>query len=82
MISWNPLLGGPDRGPVGAAGPASATSSGGTSPRAAGRVDDREVEEAGGDGLVELELIGQLQQELQALVDDLGAARVGRGRSC
>ena len=40
-------------------------------------VDDREVEQAGGDGLVELQLVGQLQQELEALVDDLGAARVG-----
>ena len=45
--------------------------------RAAGGVDDGQVEEAGGDGLVELELVGQLEQELEALVDDLGAARVG-----
>ena len=28
-------------------------------------------------GLVELQLVGQLQQELEALVDDLGAAGVG-----
>ena len=45
--------------------------------RAAGGVHDGQVEEAGGDGLVELELVGQLEQELEALVDDLGAARVG-----
>jgi hypothetical protein len=30
-----------------------------------------------GHGLVELELVGQLQQQLEALVDDLGAAGVG-----
>jgi hypothetical protein len=45
--------------------------------RAARGVDHREVEQARGDGLVELQLVGQLQQELEALVDDLGAARVG-----
>ncbi len=30
-----------------------------------------------GEGLVELQLVGQLQQQLEALVDDLGAAGVG-----
>src|SRR3954447_18051459 len=43
---------------------------------AAGRVDDREVEQLGGVVLVEVELVGQLEEELQALVDDLTDAGV------
>src|SRR5690606_1705315 len=45
-------------------------------PGPAARVDDREVEQLPGGVLVELQLVGQLQQQLEALVDDLGAAGV------
>ena len=54
----------------------------GRAARAAGGVDDRQVEQLGGVVLVEVQLVGQLEEELEALVDDLGDAGVRRGRSC